>query len=42
MNTAVKDVMTTRVIWVKKDTTFRDMATALREYRVLVGIEEHF
>jgi len=34
MNTAVKDVMTTRVIWVKKDTTFRDMATALREYRV--------
>jgi CBS domain-containing protein len=34
MNTAVKDVMTTRVIWVKKDATFRDIATALREYRV--------
>jgi len=34
MNTAVKDVMTTRVIWVKKDATFREMATALREYRV--------
>jgi CBS domain-containing protein len=34
MNTAVKDVMTTRVIWVKKDATFREMAAALREYRV--------
>jgi CBS-domain-containing membrane protein len=34
MKTAVKDVMTTRVIWVKKDATFREMATALREYRV--------
>jgi len=34
MNTAVKDVMTTRVIWVKKDATFREMAVALREYRV--------
>jgi CBS domain-containing protein len=34
MNTAVRDVMTTRVIWVKKDATFRDMAVALREYRV--------
>ena len=34
MNTAVKDVMTARVIWVKKDATFREMATALREYRV--------
>jgi len=34
MNTAVKDVMTTRVIWVKKDATFREMAIALREYRV--------
>jgi CBS-domain-containing membrane protein len=34
MNTTVRDVMTTRVIWVKKDTTFREMATALREYRV--------
>jgi CBS-domain-containing membrane protein len=34
MNTAVKDVMTTRVIWVTKDTAFREMAAALREYRV--------
>jgi CBS domain-containing protein len=34
MDTAVKDVMTTRVIWVKKDATFREMAVALREYRV--------
>jgi CBS domain-containing protein len=34
MNTAVKDVMTTRVIWVKKDATFREMAIALRDYRV--------
>jgi CBS domain-containing protein len=34
MNTAVKDVMTTRVISVGKDTTFREMATALREYRI--------
>ncbi len=34
MKTAVKDVMTTRVIWVKKDATFREMAAALREYRV--------
>jgi CBS domain-containing protein len=34
MKTAVKDVMTSRVIWVKKDATFREMAAALREYRV--------
>src|SRR6201987_2077331 len=34
MNATVKDVMTTRVIWVTKDTAFRDMAAALREYRV--------
>jgi CBS domain-containing protein len=34
MITAVKDVMTTRVIWVKKDATFREMAAALGEYRV--------
>lgn len=34
MNTIVKDVMTTRVVWVKQDTSFRDMATALREHRV--------
>jgi CBS domain-containing protein len=34
MSTTVKDVMTTRVIWVRKDATFREMAAALREYRV--------
>jgi CBS domain-containing protein len=34
MKNAVKDVMTTRVIWVNKDATFREMAAALREYRV--------
>ena len=34
MKTEVKDVMTTRVIWVKKDATFREMAVALRENRV--------
>ena len=34
MKTAVKDVMTTQVIWVKKDATFREMAVALREHRV--------
>ena len=34
MKTGVKDVMTTRVIWVKKDATFREMAIALRDYRV--------
>ena len=34
MKTAVKDVMTTRVIWVKKDATFREMAAALRKNRV--------
>ena len=34
MKSAVKDVMTTRVIWVNKDATFREIAVALREYRV--------
>jgi CBS-domain-containing membrane protein len=34
MKTTVKEVMTTRVIWVKKDATFREMAAALREHRV--------
>jgi CBS-domain-containing membrane protein len=34
MNKTVKDVMTTRVIWVSKNATFREMAAALREYRV--------
>jgi len=34
MKVNVKDVMTTRVIWVKKDTPFRELAVALREHRV--------
>jgi len=34
MKTPVKDVMTTRVIWVKKEATFREMAIALRRNRV--------
>jgi CBS-domain-containing membrane protein len=34
MNTTVKDIMTTRVIWVSENATFREMAAALREYRV--------
>lgn len=34
MNKTVKDVMTARVISVSKDTTFREMAAALHEYRV--------
>jgi CBS domain-containing protein len=34
MRTAVRDVMTTRVIWVKKDATFREMAVGLRANRV--------
>jgi CBS-domain-containing membrane protein len=35
MQPTVKDVMTTtRVAWVKKDASFRDMAAALREFRV--------
>src|SRR5579862_5671222 len=31
MNTAAKDVMTIRVVSVKRDTSFKRMATALRE-----------
>jgi CBS-domain-containing membrane protein len=34
MNKTVKDVMTTRVIWVSKGATFQEMAAALHEYRV--------
>ena len=34
MKTTVKEVMTTRVFWVKKDATFREMVLALREHRV--------
>jgi CBS domain-containing protein len=34
MEPTVKEVMSTRVIWVKKDATFRDLAAALGEHRV--------
>ncbi len=34
MNATVKDVMTTRVIWVRKDAPFRELAAALRRHRV--------
>jgi CBS-domain-containing membrane protein len=34
MKTAVKDVMTTRVIWVRKDASFRELAASLRKHRV--------
>jgi CBS-domain-containing membrane protein len=32
--TTVQEIMTTRVIWVSKDATFREMAVALRDHRV--------
>jgi len=34
MNMAVKDVMTTQVNWVERDTPFAAIAAALRQYRV--------
>lgn len=34
MTATVKDVMTTQVMWVKKDTPFAAIAAALRQYRV--------
>ena len=34
MNTFVKDVMTTQVIWVEQDTPFAAIAAALHQYRV--------
>ena len=34
MKTAVKDVMTTRVVWVKPGASFKEMAAALRENRI--------
>ena len=34
MSRTVQEIMTTRVIWVVKDATFREMAVALREHRV--------
>jgi CBS domain-containing protein len=32
--TTVQEIMTTRVIWVTKDATFREMAAALHEHRI--------
>jgi len=34
MKSTVRDVMTTRVIWVNQDASFREMAATLREQRV--------
>ena len=34
MNMAVKDVMTTQVFWVERDTPFAAIAAALRQHRV--------
>ena len=34
MKSTVRDVMTTRVIWVRKGASFREMAAAFREYRI--------
>ena len=34
MNAAVKDVMTTEVVAVRRETTFKEMAAVLRRYRV--------
>ena len=34
MNATVKDVMTTEVVAVRRDTTFKKMAATLRRYRV--------
>lgn len=34
MNTAVKDVMTSRVIWMEQDTPFAAIAAAFEQYRV--------
>jgi CBS domain-containing protein len=34
MNTTVKDVMTTEVVAVRRDTTFKEIAATLRRYRV--------
>jgi CBS domain-containing protein len=34
VNAFVKDVMTTQVVWVEKDTPFAEIAASLRQYRV--------
>jgi len=43
MNTTVKDVMTTQVVAVRSGATFKEMAAALRQYRVSAFpvIDEH-
>jgi CBS domain-containing protein len=43
MNTTVKDVMTTEVVAVRRDTTFKEMAATLRRYRVSAFpvVDEH-
>jgi len=34
MNSTVKDVMTTHVMWVRRDATYKDMAARLRTFRI--------
>jgi CBS-domain-containing membrane protein len=34
MKTVIRDVMSTRVIWVRRNTSFREMVRALSEYRI--------
>jgi hypothetical protein len=34
MRSTVREIMTTRVIWVRRDASFREMAAALRSHRV--------
>lgn len=34
MNSTVKDVMTTHVLWVHKDASYKDMAVRLRQFRI--------
>ena len=34
MKTTVKDVMTTRVVWVRQDASFKQLAAALRDHQV--------
>jgi CBS domain-containing protein len=34
MKSTVRDVMTTRVVWARKDASFRELAATLREHRV--------
>src|SRR5579859_3362346 len=34
MKSTVRDVMTTRVIWVRKGASFRELAAAFREHRI--------